>query len=344
MKILFWIAVSSGPVAILLLGLGAWSPAVVEHVYSRGLYAAVSPWISRFFALIPFPVAPVLLVLGLGAAVGSFFLHPKAWMGVLAALSVILAWFVFGWGLNYQRQSWAENVGWPVKGGTVADLKNLAKRLAERTGPLREEAGNTDRPTGTGLLKNGIPKAYEKASVRWPLLAGRFAGPKAAPGGRTSFVDGDLGDLSAVHRGTFSQRGARGMEPSFHGGPRERPTSTAGPGKTRRTSWPFWFWKTAGIRGWSTRRGQWLLLYVAGALQEQGAEGVSAWKSSAAALPAAVLDDWKAYYRYWDRFAGPVQKATQAVNDTYLKAQGQRDGVKSYGRMVDLLLAWETSL
>jgi hypothetical protein len=27
------------------------------------------------------------------------------------------------------------------------------------------------------------------------------------------------------------------------------------------------------------------------------------------------------------------------VNDTYLKAQGQTQGVRSYGRMVDLLLA-----
>jgi len=28
------------------------------------------------------------------------------------------------------------------------------------------------------------------------------------------------------------------------------------------------------------------------------------------------------------------------VNDTYLKANNQSDGVKSYGKVVDLLLAW----
>jgi len=29
----------------------------------------------------------------------------------------------------------------------------------------------------------------------------------------------------------------------------------------------------------------------------------------------------------------------ERVNDAYLKTQGQADGVRSYGRMVDLLLA-----
>ena len=42
------------------------------------------------------------------------------------------------------------------------------------------------------------------------------------------------------------------------------------------------------------------------------------------------------YYKY----AGPIMEAASAVNNTYLKSMGQTDGVQSYGRMVDLLLAW----
>jgi len=343
MKILFWVALASGPLALLVLFLGSVAPVAVEHVYSRGLYALLSPWISRLSALVPFALTPALLLLGLALAVAAFFLHPRAWMGVLAGLSVVVAWFVFGWGLNYQRQSWAANVGWSVKGGTAADLEGLAKVLAARTTTLREQAWKDGRPDWIGLMKDGIPRAYDRASKKWPLLVGRYPGPKAAPGGEG-----------------LSWLGISGIYLPFTG----EPLVNVGPG-----GWSLPFTaahESAHLHGWAREDeanflaflvledcgdprleySAWsmALLYVAGALQEQGEGGEAAWKTIAATLPRAVLDDWKAYFTYWDRFKGPVQKAAQAVNDTYLKAQGQSDGVKSYGRMVDLLLAWETSL
>lgn len=42
---------------------------------------------------------------------------------------------------------------------------------------------------------------------------------------------------------------------------------------------------------------------------------------------------------YWQQFQGETQKIANKINDTYLKLNGQTDGVKSYGRMVDLLMA-----
>ena len=47
----------------------------------------------------------------------------------------------------------------------------------------------------------------------------------------------------------------------------------------------------------------------------------------------AALAAWRA--RYESRLGDVHEK----VNDAYLKTQGQPDGVRSYGRMVDLLLA-----
>jgi hypothetical protein len=43
---------------------------------------------------------------------------------------------------------------------------------------------------------------------------------------------------------------------------------------------------------------------------------------------------------FWDRYEGKVAEASTKMNDTYLKANSQTDGVKSYGRMVDLMLAY----
>ena len=51
--------------------------------------------------------------------------------------------------------------------------------------------------------------------------------------------------------------------------------------------------------------------------------------------------DFAANSEYWKQFekAKVVSEVTNDLNDTYLKANDQEDGVESYGRVVDLLLA-----
>ena len=43
---------------------------------------------------------------------------------------------------------------------------------------------------------------------------------------------------------------------------------------------------------------------------------------------------------FWNRYESRVSEAATQMNDTYLKMNAQADGVKSYGRMVDLMLSY----
>ena len=53
-----------------------------------------------------------------------------------------------------------------------------------------------------------------------------------------------------------------------------------------------------------------------------------------------VLQDFKANNTYWSKYEDTViSTVSNQMNDSYLKANNQKDGVQSYGRMVDLLLA-----
>jgi hypothetical protein len=52
-----------------------------------------------------------------------------------------------------------------------------------------------------------------------------------------------------------------------------------------------------------------------------------------------VRRDLQALAAWAERYRGPAERASRAVNDAYLKSQGQKEGVRSYGRMVDLLIA-----
>lgn len=50
--------------------------------------------------------------------------------------------------------------------------------------------------------------------------------------------------------------------------------------------------------------------------------------------------DLEAYNNYWQKFEGPIEQFSEKVNNAYLKANQQKNGIHSYGQMVDLLLAY----
>lgn len=50
--------------------------------------------------------------------------------------------------------------------------------------------------------------------------------------------------------------------------------------------------------------------------------------------------DLKAQSDFWEKYEGPVQETARRINDTYLKANGQAEGVEGYDRMVDLIAAY----
>ncbi|MGI6039057.1 MAG: DUF3810 domain-containing protein [Clostridiales bacterium] len=56
-------------------------------------------------------------------------------------------------------------------------------------------------------------------------------------------------------------------------------------------------------------------------------------------LNREVLADLQYRSEYWRRYSGEMRKVATKVNNTYLVAMKQTDGVKSYGMVVDLLIA-----
>ena len=55
-------------------------------------------------------------------------------------------------------------------------------------------------------------------------------------------------------------------------------------------------------------------------------------------LSDEIQADLDANHRFWDRYEGKVAEVQEKVNDAYLKANGQAEGVKTYGRVVDLMV------
>ena len=52
-----------------------------------------------------------------------------------------------------------------------------------------------------------------------------------------------------------------------------------------------------------------------------------------------VRRDLDAQREFWKQYEGKAAEIADDVNNAYLVSNNQEDGVRSYGRMVDLLLA-----
>ena len=64
----------------------------------------------------------------------------------------------------------------------------------------------------------------------------------------------------------------------------------------------------------------------------------TAHKRVVATINQGILTDLKASRKYWSSFYNPFDEFTDWFYDLFLKANSQKDGIKSYGLMVKLLL------
>ncbi len=78
------------------------------------------------------------------------------------------------------------------------------------------------------------------------------------------------------------------------------------------------------------------LIYCAGHLYRADKELYAAYESH---LTDAIHRDLRNYSSYWAQFETPVAKTAAKVNDTYLKSNAQKSGIKSYGLITDLMIA-----
>lgn len=65
-----------------------------------------------------------------------------------------------------------------------------------------------------------------------------------------------------------------------------------------------------------------------------------AWSTIRSQLSPTAEPDLTANREFWAGYQGILSEVSTQVNDTYLKINGQSDGVLSYNRMVELIAAY----
>jgi hypothetical protein len=343
------------PAAVALQWAASRAPDLVERAYGRRLYPPIARSVAAVTGRIPLSVGEVLVVAAAGALVvwlGA--LAVRLWRGRGARRRLLLVSaarlgslggagylvFLLLWGLNYHRPPLAvtAGLGEATAAVSVEELEHLCADLVAAAN--RTRAAVREDPQGVGRLQGGVRDALARAVPAVAAAASAYA-PLSAPFARPKPVLLSTGmsylGITGIYLPFTAEANVNAIVPAsqlpftgchelaHQGGiaPEDEANFLAYAACVRHPDADF---RYSGALN--------AALYALGALA-----GVDAGRATRLAQwSPAVRRDLDALRAWNERYRGPAETAARAVNDAYLKAQGVPEGVRSYGRMVDLLV------
>ncbi|MDD3297928.1 MAG: DUF3810 domain-containing protein [Firmicutes bacterium] len=343
------------PLALTVAYLASRFPDAVELYYSRYLYRFLSQAISSATGILPFSVAEVMVVLVViltaadvvyGAvrlikSPGKRMILLIRQLATLAvAASVVYFSFIAVWGLNYHRVSIASIANLEVRAVSVEELEVLCRYLIERANGLRElvkedQNGVMVSPEGSSDMLKRAYKGYQAAAIIYPELGGRYGRPKGVMLSKVLSYQG----IGGIYFPFTGEANVNISEPHFmipftashemahqRGFAREDEANYIGYLASIMHSDPDFRYSGTMVA----------LQYSMNALARQDRERYNSLKGEYSDGMVRDLNAWNEHCRKYEGF---VRETTDRINDAYLQANAQSDGIQSYGRMVDLLLA-----
>lgn len=343
------------PAAILLINIAALSPALVERIYARGFYFAVSQAISFLAGWAPFSLVELVIVAFIIFAValivkavvklvkapsGRGRLILGYLLSAFAFVSAVYFLFVITFDLNYQRLPFGQIAGLDVRPATVDELYNTCESLAKHAGMLRTKV--EEDPDGVMKLSESrtdifrdASKGYEAATGEYPVLGGAYSRPKGVVLSRAMTLAGFQGIHSPLtQEANVNTEISDCMIPSTacHEMAHQR-------GFAREDEANFISFLTCSRNPDVDFQYSGVLLALIHSMNALYGADKEKFTQIYKEYDPGIVRDLSADSKFWRQFKGPVESISNTLNDAYLKANKQPDGVKSYGRMVDLLIA-----
>ena len=343
------------PLGLIILLLVKNNRDIAEYVFARGIYRvygtafsfingllpfSVGEWLLIIFCLCvaAFPVVILILVIKRKNRAATLFSCIRY---LLMAGGVVFLWFMIGAGTNYYRYEFAAFSGLEVKKSSVDELYELCMELAEKTNAARKELNIEEGKTFTSALSDReradeARKAMRKLSEEYDVLKGYYPYAKPVLFSRAlsefnitgvyfpwtveANVNVDIPDYS---------RGAVLCHELSHlrGFMREDEANFIG------------YLACVGSDCAELKYSGYMMALIHAGNQLYSADK-DRYSEVRSMYSEGVNLDLKENSEYWAQFKDtPLSTAGEKMNNTYLKMNNVEDGTKSYGRMVDLLLA-----
>lgn len=336
-----------------LMVLSVQAPDFAEW-YSQNIYPVLVSVIGRLTGLLPFSLAEICLYLLLAALILSLIClcigiarkgeagrRLFAWFScAVLAVSILAFLYTAGCGVNYHRKTFSSEEGIIASDYTAEELQEICIRLTEE---VNSRAGKVSRDSdGVMILTapegEGAVEAMEKLAEAFPSLKGYYPMPKKAAISELLSYQGLTGVYSPFT-----------IEANYNGDmtPYNIPFTTCH--------------ELSHLRGFMEEKEANFIAFLACIGSDrtdfQYSGYLSGWTYCMNALYRADPEEWRdtrilldekaevdvsANSQFWNSYEGVISETADRINDTYLRANGQADGVRSYDRMVDLIMAYFT--
>lgn len=324
-------------------------PPFIERFYSNSINKIVRQGLSLTTGVLPFSVAEVLLI-ALYAILAGMLLtlimklrkggFVKYLTTIVAYLSGLYILFILLWGLNYNRLSFDKIAKLNVEKSSKQQLMSLCNNLIEKANSLRVLVKEDSNGVMTieGGYRNVFKRAsigYEQISKKYPPLSGRYGPPKPVflseamcytgitgmymPYTGEANVNVKIEDFMLPNTTAHEMAHQRGFAKEDEANYISYLACTMHPDKD---------FQYSGV-----------MLALINSMNALAKADLESYKQLRNNYSEGVKRDLLYQNAFWQKYSGKIDEISNKVNNTYLKSNGQQDGVASYGRMVDLLLA-----
>lgn len=354
----FWFLLPAAVGVLLFLILPYW-PWGAEWIFARGVFRFLSVPLGALTSLLPFSLTEAAVITAAAAGIAALLVGGIRWLRrrgeprrercrqrrwplrTAWAASLLFLFYLLLHGLNFYRLPVGELMDLPQAPRSAEYLQrvcaDLARRASEERAALYEDADGCfqlSQPLSSVLNRSG--EGYAALQEEYPFLWGPVNRGKPVqlshwwsytgitgmyfPFFAEANVNIDVPDsgipATAAHELAHTRGFAREDECNF-------------------LAYLACIHHSSG----DVRYSGYLSAYIlcSNALYEADREG---WNTAAAQCSEGMLRDLRQRSRYWKAFEGGVQEASTVVNDGFLQAQGQTEGVLTYDRAVELILAW----
>lgn len=309
--------------------------------YATVVYPFLAGIEGAFWNLIPFPVAELILYL----LIIVFIIYLIRFWGkpmgqrcrqiLSVALPLLLFLYTINGGINYYAKPFIQYAGLQPENYTKEELVDFCEFLVRQINDTVTE--DSYRDNRKEWQQEGI-RAVKRVGEQYNCMSGFYPVPKTAiapsvmsaqrlrgiyiPFTMEVYWNGDMPDYNIPHTICHELSHAKGFmredEAGFIG-------YLACIGSENQA-----FRYSGYLTGWE---------YAGNALAQVDME---AYRALSNQLKPQVKEDLKENNSFWSSYGGIVEHAARTYRDTYFKMNGQEDGIQSYNRVVDLMIAHYT--
>lgn len=345
------------PISFLLIFLARQNSYFTEKIFALHIYKWISQFVSFLSGLLPVSLAeililiiPIIIIIRLIRFLIRMIkdrenrkIHAlKGVLNLLCFASVTLFLFTLLAGINYYRYPFSRYSNLEIRESSVEELYEMTESLALQANELRrntpavDDRGVFQLSVGKYEVADRVNKAMTGLSEEFPVLGGKYSSPK--PIFLSSLMS--YTEITGIFIPFTMEANVNVDIPDY-------------------TIPVTMLHELAHLRGFMREDEANFIAYLAGMhsnnVELQYSSTMLALVMSGNALykqdpelyfkirelySVGVLKDIRANSEYWVKYEDTViSTVSNKINDTYLKVNAQADGVKSYGRMLDLLLA-----